>query len=106
MYMLRCCPLMAVVPISLFLTASFFVLFALRKVTDKWLKLLGYSAVSLLLLAALVIFSSAVFNLAEGFGEMRCPMPMKMKKCSMMQMMRQDKMPEIAMPEKRALPNE
>jgi len=106
MYMSKCCPLMAIVPISLFLTASFFVLFALRKVADKWLKVLGYSAVTLLLLSSLVVFSGAVSNLAQGFGEMRCPMPLKMKECGMMQMMRQNKMPEMAMPEKGARINE
>ena len=75
--MSRCCPLMAIVPISLFLTASFFVLFALRKVAEKWLKVLGYLAVSSLLLAALIVFSGAVFNLSNGLGGMKCPMSQK-----------------------------
>jgi uncharacterized membrane protein len=76
---------MAIIPISLFLTASFFVLFTLRKVTDKWLKLLGYSAVTFLLLAALVVFLGSVANLARGLGGKRYSMAEKMKMCGMMQ---------------------
>lgn len=104
--MSKCCPLMALVPISLFLTASFFVLFTLRKVTEKWLKVFGYLAVSLLLLAALVVFSGTVSNINVGLGGMKCTMMQKMKKCGMMQMMHQKNMPEMGMPEKGALPNE
>lgn len=101
MFMSRCCPLMVVVPISLFLTASFFVLFTLGKVVEKKLKLLGFLAVGFLWLASLVIFLGAVSNLAQGFAGMRCSMPQKMKMCGMMQMMGQKNMPDMAMPEKK-----
>ena len=97
MYMLKCCPLMAIVPISLFLTVSFFVLFALRKVTEKWLKVVGYLAVIFLFLAALVISLNAVSNLAKGLGGMNCSMMQRMKMCGMMQ---QNNMPDMAMPQK------
>ncbi len=103
MYMARCYPLMTIVLISLFLTASFFVLFTLRKVTDKWLKLLGYSTVTFLLLSALVVFSGAVANLTRGLGGMRCSMAEKMKMCGMMQ---DRKMPGMPMPEKGLPPRE
>ena len=106
MYMAKCCPLMALVPISLFLTTSFFVLFALRKVTEKWLKVFGYLAVSALLLAVLVIFSGAIFNMTNGFTGMKCKMMQKMKNCGMMQMMQQNNMSDMTMPGKGALPNE
>ncbi len=96
MLMSRCCPLMAIVPISLFLTASFFVLFTLAKVVDKKLKLLGYLAVGFLWLAALVILSGAVSNLSQGFTGLRCSMPQKMQRCGMMQMMQQNNAPEMA----------
>jgi len=98
--------LTSAVTISLLLTASFFVLFALRKVTEKWLKVFGYLTVSFLLLAALVVFSSAIFNLAKRLGGMECMMSQKTKKCSMMQMMHQNNMPEMAMPGKGTLPKE
>jgi len=100
MFMSRCCPLMAIVPISLFLTASFFVLFTLRKVAEKQLKVVGYLAVGFLWLAALVIALGAVSNLSQSFGKMRCSMPQKMKMCGMMQMMGQKNMPDMAMPDK------
>ncbi|MCK9430328.1 MAG: hypothetical protein M0R17_10035 [Candidatus Omnitrophica bacterium] len=107
MFMPKYCPLMAVIfPIWFFLTVSFFVLFTLRKVTDKWLKVLGYAAVSFLLLAALVVFSGAVVNSAKDFDMMRCPMAGKMKKGDMMQMMRNKNMPEMAMPEEKLPPRE
>jgi len=95
---------MAIVPIALFLTASFFVLFTLRKVSDKLLKGLGYLAVGFLLLGALVIFSDAALNLAKGLGNMRCPIAGKMRKCDMMQMMKNKNMPEMPMPEEKLPP--
>ena len=106
MYMARFCSLTAIVPISLLLTVSFFVLFTLRKVTDKWLKALGYLALGFLLLAALVVFSGAVVNSARGLGLMRCPMGAKMQKCGMMERMRDKGMPEMPMPDKGMPPRE
>ena len=100
--MSRCCPFVAIVPISLFFTASFFVLFTLRKVTEKSLKIVGYLALSFLLLAALVIALGAVSNLSKGLGEMRCSLPQKMKMCGMMEKMHQKNAPEMAMPGKGA----
>jgi len=94
---------MAIVPISLFLTLSFFILLALRKVTEKGLKIFGYVAVSFLLLAALVILSSAVSNLTQNSGGLRCAMPQKMKMCGMMQ---KKNMSDMAMPEKGTLSKE
>ena len=95
--MWRCCPLMAIVPISLFLTLSFFILLALSKVTEKGLKILGYLAASCLLLSALVILSSAVSNFTQNSGGLRCTIPQKMKMCGMMQ---KKNMPDMRMPEK------
>jgi hypothetical protein len=97
---------MALIPISLFLTTSFFVLFALRKVSEKWLKVVGYLAVGSLLLAAFIVFSSAVLNMAGGRDRMKCNMVQKMKRCGLMQMLQGKDMPEMAMPEKGALPRE
>ena len=106
MFMSRCCPLMAIVPISLFLTISFFVLYVLRKVTEKRLKVFGYLTMCSLLLAVLVIFSSAISNLAQGLGGLTCTMPQKMKMCDMARMMQQKGAPEMGMPEKKAPPRE
>ena len=60
----------ALIPASVLLTLSFFVLFAVRKVTEKWLKLFGYIAAGLLWVAVSLILSSGVYTLATG----RCPM--------------------------------
>ena len=106
MYMSKCCPLMPIVSISLCLTVSFFVLFALRKVAEKWLKVFGYLAVSLLLLTALIVLSGAVFKMANGLGGMKCNMMQRMKKCGMGQMMQKKNMPNMAMPEAREFPGE
>lgn len=106
MYMSRCCPLMAIVPISLFLTLSFFVLSVLRKIEEKWLKIFGYVVVSFLLLSALVVFSGAVFHMTNGLGGMKCKMMQKMKMGSMSRMMQQNSMPCMAMPEKGELSKE
>ncbi|MDD5281279.1 MAG: hypothetical protein PHC37_03940 [Candidatus Omnitrophica bacterium] len=99
MFVPRDYSIMAIIPISLFLTASFFVLFALRKVAEKWLKVLGYLAASLLLLSALIIFLGAVCSYPRDFSGMRCPMSKRMEKRGMMQMMHQKNMPDMAMPE-------
>ncbi|MDD5561542.1 MAG: hypothetical protein PHT50_05375 [Candidatus Omnitrophica bacterium] len=105
-YMLRCCPLVAIVPIALFLTASFFVLFTLGKVTEKWLKVFGYVTVGFLLVSVLVVFSGAVSNLSKGSFEARCMMQQGMKKGGMMQMMKQKNMQDMPMMGSDAAPRE
>ncbi|MBU0547356.1 MAG: hypothetical protein KJ710_02660 [Candidatus Omnitrophica bacterium] len=100
MYMSECCPLMAIVLISLFLTVSFFVLFTLRKIGEKWLKVFGYVAVSFLLLAVLVFFKGAASNMIKKSGGLKCMVSQKMKMDCMSRMMRQKNMPEMAIPGK------
>ena len=60
----------AIVPTTLVLTLSFFVLFALREVKSNVLKAFGYVVAALLWLSALLIFSSGIYTMATG----RCPM--------------------------------
>jgi hypothetical protein len=62
--------LCAIIPTTLVLTVSFFVLFALREVKSNVLKAFGYVVAALLWVSALLIFSSGVFTLATG----KCPM--------------------------------
>ncbi|HNW39173.1 MAG TPA: hypothetical protein PL125_00945 [Candidatus Omnitrophota bacterium] len=57
--------LMAIVPISVLLTASFFVLFALRKIEEKGLRIFGCVVTSLLWLATIVVFSGAVYKASQ-----------------------------------------
>lgn len=95
MCMMRAAGLLAVVPVSVLLTISFFVLVALRKVDEKGVKAFGYVVVALLWLATLVIFSGGVYKIATGRPKMPCmmmdkgpmmgmapmPMPDKPKMC-------------------------
>jgi hypothetical protein len=61
--------LMAVVPISVLLTVSFFVLVVIRKIEEKGLRAFGYVVAGLLWLAALVVFGAAAFGLGkDGLG--------------------------------------
>jgi len=95
MCMLRLSSLIAIVPIAILLTISFFVLLAMRKIEEKGLKAFGYVVVSFLWLATLVVFSGAIYNIAGGSTAMRAMMQQKMK-YGMSQMMQQNKMPDMA----------
>ena len=100
MCMLRLAHLMAVVPVAVLLTVSFFVLSTLRKIEGKGLKAFGYVVAGFLWLAALVVFSGAVYKIAQGSAAMKGMMQQKMKMDCMSQMMQKDKSPGIAMLEK------
>ena len=99
MCMLKLSYLLAVVPISVLLTASFFVLFTLSKIEEKALKAFGYVVVGFLWLAALVVFSGAIYKMAQGPVMMRCMMQQKMKMEGMPQMSK-DNQPAMSMSEK------
>jgi len=62
--------LVAIVPASVILTISFFVLLALRKIENQGLKVFGYVIAALLWISALLVFSSGFYVLSSG----RCPM--------------------------------
>ncbi len=66
----------AIVPTTMLLTVSFFVLFALEKVGNNIIKVFGKVIVGLLWLAALVAFSCGISVIAKGGG---CPMMSKMQ---------------------------
>jgi len=79
-------PLMAVIPISLLLTLSFFVLLSLKKADTKGLKVFGYVVASLLWLAVLVIFLGGVYKIAKSSYSSKCMhQNMMMGKMSMME---------------------
>ncbi len=102
MCMLGLSYLIAIVPIATLLTVSFFVLFTLGKTEQKALKAFGYVVVGFLWLAALVVFSGAVFGLGRSsFGMMKCGMMQSgMKMGGMSQMMQKDNLLGKMMPEK------
>lgn len=92
--------LMVVVPVSVLLAASFLVLFVLRKVEEKGLKVFGYVVVSLLWLSVLILFLGAS-NTAKNTSRMKYIMQQKMRAPYRSQMMHKGGM---AMPEKKMLP--
>ena len=85
MLMAKLMGLAVVVPVTILLTVSFFVLFSLRKVEGVALKAFGYVIAALLWLSALLALSGGIYTLSTG----RCPMmtalhQMKMGMCPMM----------------------
>ena len=77
--------LFAIVPATLLLTLSFFVLFAIRKLDTQGLKAFGYVVAALLWLAAALAFSTGIYTMATG----RHPMMsmMEQMKCGKQGMM-------------------
>jgi len=99
MCMLKLSYLIAIVPIAVLLTTSFFVLFTLRKIEEKGLRAFGYVVLIFLWLAALVVFSGAVYKTAQG-SSMRGLMQQKMRMACMSQMMQKDNPMSMVEPEK------
>ncbi len=105
MYMLSTLHLViAIVPIALLLTLSFFVLLVLRKVEEKGLKVFGYVVVSFIWLATLVVFSGTVYKMGRSSMIVKCicrhqmGMQQREQKGNMSAM----NMPSMAMTEKSA----
>lgn len=77
--------LFAIIPVTLLLTVSFFVLFTLRKVENEGLKAFGYVIAVLLWIAAAIVFSAGFYVIATGkhpmmpmmrqMMQMKSPMP-------------------------------
>lgn len=62
----------AIVPATMILTVSFFVLFAIKKTEEKGLKTFGYVITGMLWFCAVVVFSAGIFVMASG-NRMCCP---------------------------------
>ena len=94
--MLKTCALSGILPATLLLTASFFVLLAVRKAEkEQGLKVFGYVIVALLWLTAFLAFAAGVYNyphcrrsfecmksgmMKQGMGPMQGMMPQPEKK--------------------------
>lgn len=79
--------MLAIVPMTVLLTISFFVLFALKKVEDKPLKTFGLVVAVLLWVSAALVFTTGMFATAGcgSWGRMPCgPMGMMQMKHHMM----------------------
>ncbi len=65
MNVLRVLGVFLVVPATMLITASFFVMFTLSKVEKRSLRIFGMVAVALLLIAAFIVFSTGIFLVAQ-----------------------------------------
>ena len=88
--------LFAIIPTTLLLAVSFFVLLVLRKVEEKGLKAFGYVVAALLWASALLIFSAGIYTLSTGRQPAICMMQEMMQK-KMHQMMPQGQMSDMRM---------
>ena len=86
----------AIVPATVLLTISFFVLFTLRKIEAQGLKAFGYVIAALLWLGALMVLSLGIYTVSTG----RHPMMNMMCgiKCGQMQSMMGGQMMKGKMP--------
>lgn len=85
--------LFAILPISILLTISFFVLLSMRKADTKGLKVFGYVVAGILWAAALLVFSTGVYSVATGRGS-ACPV-LGMMSGKMHKMGKYEKMPRM-----------
>ena len=83
MCMLKTSSLFAIVPMTLILTVSFFVLFALRKIETGALRVFGYSLAVLLWIIAAMVFVVGY----DAQGLQRLSVSQMMTGCPMTQMM-------------------
>lgn len=79
--------LFSVIPATIFLTLSFFVLFTLRKIEIKGLQAFGYVIVALLWLSAALFLSCGIYVLVTGRHPLCMPKPHKMMMQQMQPMM-------------------
>lgn len=69
----------SLIPVTLLLTISFFVLFVIRKLESKGLKNFGYVIAVLLWICALLVLSSGIYTIATGRIPMMSEMQQMMK---------------------------
>lgn len=79
MGMFRLMGLFAIIPATVLLAISFFVLLSLRKVEIQWLKAFGYVVAALLWISALMVFSLGIYKISTGSHLFFCPMQQMMK---------------------------
>lgn len=82
--MVRMMGMAFIIPMTLLLTISFFVLFALRKETGRRIRLFGYVVAVLLWVSSAIVLSAGIYTVATG----KHPMIVMTQ-----QMMKQSEMP-------------
>lgn len=103
--MFRLLGLLAIIPATLLLTTSFFVLFVMRKIETGGLKVFGYVIVALLWIASLLVFSAGVYTVSTGRHPMMYMMQ-EMMKSPMHGMMMGGKMPQMMQGQKQMMMKE
>ena len=73
---MRIMGLLVMIPASMLLTASFFVLFAIEKAREKDLKMFGKIVAAVLIIVSSLIFSKGLYIMVTG----ECPMMKTMQK--------------------------
>ncbi len=85
MGMIRLMGLFAIIPTTMLLTVSFFVLFTLRKTESEGLRAFGWVIIALLWAGALLVFSMGIYTISTGRHPMMRIMQ-EMKACGMQEM--------------------
>lgn len=101
MLIFRLMGLFTIIPATLLLTISFFVLFTLRKIETQGLKAFGYCLAVLLWIAAAMIFSVGVYTVYSGRHPMMYMMQEMMK--GQMPGMMGGKMPQMRQGQKQMM---
>jgi uncharacterized membrane protein len=99
MWLSRIIGLFAIIPATVLLTISFFVLFTLRKVETQGLKAFGYVVASFLWVSALLVFSMGIYVLSTGRHPAMALMQ-EMMKCKMHGTMMGGHIPAMMLPGK------
>lgn len=79
MVMERLIGLFAIIPATILLTISFFVLVVIQRIEKPGLKAFGYVVASLLWLGVLIVGCAGIYTLATGRPPMMCMMKGKMR---------------------------
>jgi hypothetical protein len=96
MLLMRLAGVFALIPTTILLTVSFFVLLAIGRLQEKTLKAFGYVVAALLWLSAFLVISAGIYTFSTG----RCLMTQMMMKQKMhcMRMMHERDKPLPMMP--------
>lgn len=87
---IRLLGLFALIPTSVLLSFSFFILFVLNTIKTEGLKIFGYCLAVLLWISAALVFSAGIYTVVSGHAPMKCAMYGMMK--THMQEMMENKM--------------
>jgi hypothetical protein len=85
---IRLLGLFALIPTTVLLSISFFILLVLNTIKSEGLKIFGYCLAVLLWISSALVFSAGVYTLVVGHPPMQCPM------YKMMKMHREEMVPE------------